>query len=421
MAAANEISPLRRLVRSVKRYWLKNPVRRELIHAAQRRVLDAGGASPERVIVFLVPGIDMVNGGIMSIVSLADETARLSRIHGAQVYVCTVPGEPPLLRFTRFRNERTLLDFRLLLERIAPGTPVLLHIPEIFVASFVKESPGLLPLLAPLEVEYNVLLQNIDSVPARQEVEGLKRLGPVSFTAAHKSYANAYAGGFCGCPMWHLSVWISPEQYDYRPFQAKKDLVVVSPDHHPERDRILALLRSALPDFEFVVVHKLTYQEYKALVASAKFALTFGEGLDGYFVETIFSGGIGCTVYNSRFFTEEYRSLPCLYRNWQELAQQLPADIARLNREEAFTAPHRLQFQRLADDYSYDSYRGNLERFYRERFPRPEAEERSGQSGQSEQSEQSGQGEQGEQSGQSEQSEQSEQSGAAGVRAAVAR
>lgn len=368
MSQQNEISLFRRLARGVKRYWAVSPLRIKRILAAQRKVLDSGNECMERVIIFLVPGIDMVNGGIMSIISLADETTKLRHIHGADVFVCTSPGQPPLLRFTRFKNSRTLQDFQLLVSRITPGTPVLIHIPEIYAASFVGESPTLLPLFTNLKIAYNILLQNIDSVPTREVVEQLKTLGNVSITTAHKSYANAYADGFYGCPLWHLSVWISPEQYEYRRFCDKKNIVVVSPDYHPNRDDILTTLRAKLPEFDFVIVHKLTYQEYKTLIAKAKFALTFGEGLDGYFIETVFSGGISCAIYNSRFFTEEYRTLPCVYSTWEDLVAQLPGDIARLNDETTYSGPHQLQFNRLSSDYSYDYYKRNLEQFYRERF-----------------------------------------------------
>lgn len=367
----------RQLARTVKHHWKMNPLRKRWIKNIQRRTLDAGKGDLDRVIIFLVPGVDMVNGGIMSIISLADETAKLRHIHGSEVFVCPSPGQPPLLRFTRFSNSRALVDFNLLLSNITPGAAVLIHIPEIYVASFVDHCRNLLPSLAPLRIEYNILLQNIDSIPASEDVEQLKMFGTVSVTAAHKSYAIAHADGLMGCRLWHLSVWISPEQYEYRSFMDKKNIIVVSPDSHPDRNKILDQLRSELPEFEFVVVQKMTYQEYKALIAMAKFALTFGEGLDGYFAETIFSGGIGCAVYNSRFFTDEYRSLPCVYSSWNDLIAHLPKDISRLNDEKVFTGPHLLQFNQLASDYSYDNYKRNLEKFYLERFRRTDAKNKN--------------------------------------------
>src|SRR5437763_1394820 len=60
---------------------LRNPVYRLLVRRQQRRVLSRRGIESDRVIIFLVPGYDRVDGGIMSIVSLADETEKLVHIH----------------------------------------------------------------------------------------------------------------------------------------------------------------------------------------------------------------------------------------------------------------------------------------------------------------------------------------------------
>jgi hypothetical protein len=60
----------------------------------------------------------------------------------------------------------------------------------------------------------------------------------------------------------------------------------------------------------------MTYQEYKATISKAKWALTFGEGLDGYFVEPIFSGDSSFSVYNPSFFIEDSWSLRTVYRDY---------------------------------------------------------------------------------------------------------
>jgi len=49
------------------------------------------------------------------------------------------------------------------------------------------------------------------------------------------------------------------------------------------------------------IIRNLTYDQYKSLVSRAKWALTFGEGLDGYFIEPVFSGAIAFAVYNEQF------------------------------------------------------------------------------------------------------------------------
>jgi hypothetical protein len=47
----------------------------------------------------------------------------------------------------------------------------------------------------------------------------------------------------------------------------------------------------------------------KRCVSPAKWSLTFGEGLDGYFAATIFSGGNSLAVFNERFFTPAFATM----------------------------------------------------------------------------------------------------------------
>ena len=76
---------------------------------------------------------------------------------------------------------------------------------------------------------------------------------------------------------------------------------MVSPDYDRRRSEVLSRLRSSLPDYKFLTIPGITYADYLAKIATARFALTFGEGLDSYFVETVFSGGLGVAVFNSVF------------------------------------------------------------------------------------------------------------------------
>ena len=69
---------------------------------------------------------------------------------------------------------------------------------------------------------------------------------------------------------------------------------------------------------------------FKKVISEAKWALTLGEGLDGYFIEPIFSGAIGFSVYNSRFFTEDFESLETVYSDYDELIKKMPMDIKKI-------------------------------------------------------------------------------------------
>src|SRR5205814_4455939 len=54
--------------------------------------------------------IYLKNGGVLSIASLYEESSKLSSIHHAAVVICTIPGDPPLLKYRWFPNNNYLLD-----------------------------------------------------------------------------------------------------------------------------------------------------------------------------------------------------------------------------------------------------------------------------------------------------------------------
>jgi hypothetical protein len=67
------------------------------------------------------------------------------------------------------------------------------------------------------------------------------------------------------------------------------------------------------------------------LARRAKWSLTFGEGLDGYFAEPVWSGGVAFAVFNDRFFTPAFAELETIYPSWAALMQRMPLDLQRLD------------------------------------------------------------------------------------------
>src|SRR6476660_965325 len=87
------------------------------IKVGRTAITQAVSFRTRRLIVFLTPGHDGTSGGVMSIAAIYRETQALQELHGSRVVMCTVPGEPPLLKYTWFRNHNYLLDFEALLNR----------------------------------------------------------------------------------------------------------------------------------------------------------------------------------------------------------------------------------------------------------------------------------------------------------------
>jgi len=349
----------------LKNIWFQSWVWKKLVLYKQNKYLnDSHKQIASSVIIFLTPSENKVNGGILSIVSLAEETVKLKHIHSSDVFVCSLPAEPSIFKFTKFENSVRIIELNNILARLKEGSSVLIHIPEIFVDKYSAYIKSVTSDYSSLKWRFNILLQNIDLLPQKKSVDILSNIGNVTCTTAHIAYSGNATESRLGCPVHHFSVWCSPERYFYKHFREKENLIVISPDKHPRREEIINYLQGRMPDFDFRVIRKLTYEEYKRLISCAKYSITFGEGLDGYFIENIFSGGIGSSVYNRRFFTDEFVDLPFVYSSWDDFMENFAKDVETSSSFEVYQKIHLQQYNLLSSLYSHDKYVLNLTKFY---------------------------------------------------------
>jgi len=322
----------------------------------------------ERLVVFFVPGVDRINGGIMSIISIATETRKLYAESNTGVFVCTLPSDPPLANYTKFDNNFTLLDFNKLISKCSNTKTILFHIPEGYVELITRKYKRFFNFYR-ANLKFNIMLQNIDMAPDVCVVDSLKKYGRLTITTAHKSYSGEETERKYRCPVHHLSAWVNSNEYLCKSLSEKKKLIIVSPDEHPLRIKILNKIKSELVDFEFITIQNMTYAKYLQTISESRFSLTFGEGLDGYFSEQILSGGIGCTVYNDRFFDQEYKGLPFIYDTWEKLAENFANDVCNVySDEEKFNQINESQRKVLSVNYSFIDYQNNIKEFYKRYF-----------------------------------------------------
>jgi hypothetical protein len=371
MQINTESSIYRRVAQIVKwvlKHYLANPVRAVYIAVQRNRYMDSVAAGRHgRVIIFLSPNRNLVNGGIMSIISIAKETEKLRSLHDADVFVCAFPRTPALLRYTKFRNDRVLLDFQTLVDRFDEGAEILVHIPDVSLRQFVSDHALLLKSLRH-RWHFNLMLQNIDYLPQREDMDVLSGIGSVTVTTAHKAYSNAETQQALGAIVHHLSAWTSFDPYERKSFRDRENVIVVSPDLHERREEVLTRLQRLLPDFRFVTVRRMSYANYRKLIAKAKFSLTFGEGFDAYFTEIIFGGGIGCAVYNDRFFTQDLSQLRFVYPSWDELLSRLPSDIRQVDVPGEFERHSETAHRLILEQATLELYRSNLFSYYERYF-----------------------------------------------------
>ena len=287
--------------------------------------------------------------------------------NGVSVAVCTAYGEPRVLRYTKFDNDVELFAFSDMLEWFPEGAEVLVHIPELCVRLFVSGCPEVYRSRPDLKWRFNILLQNIDRVPSKDDVSVMQQLGSTTITIAHK--ASAAMAQHLECPVHYLSWFISAEDFRRVEYSGKKKLVTISPDSHPAKAEIVRGIAKALPDHTIVEIRKMTYQQYKAVIRDAKFMFTFGEGLDGYFVESIFSGAIAMAIFEERYFTPEYRDLDGVFRDGKTAISTVADFLKAADSATSFRAIAERQYNLVAKTFRRELYRDNVHTFYAKYLP----------------------------------------------------
>ncbi|MBW1974201.1 MAG: sulfotransferase domain-containing protein [Deltaproteobacteria bacterium] len=358
---------------------LKSPLREREIRKVQKSLLkQMYSPTARRLIIFLTPGWDTITGGVLSILSIYKETIKLKHIHRAETILCSVPGDPLLLRYTKLQdNDYCIYELSEVMSYFRNVENLLIHIPAYAISQFLFKCQAidLIRITQISNVRINILLQNIDLImPNLKYLPELKMLGKLTCTTAHEAYSTLKVANMLGCRLYKLGVYVSPEQYRRTRYSEKENIMIVSPDMHPRKSEIMKLLRDHFPSLGIRIIKDLTYEQYKQLISRAKWALTFGEGLDGYFVETVFSGGISFAVYNNRFFTKDFLGLRTVYPSYEVMAQKITSDLAELDNEKNYTSYQSAQWSMCASYYNYATYVKRLAWFYTQNF-RPKGSE----------------------------------------------
>lgn len=303
----------------------------------------------------------------MAICAHYEETVKIRHIHGAEAVLSAAPDEKRLLKYTRFENSHTIHDFSDVLSYFQAVESILIHIPEYMADRFLSGmSPQDLSRLRKIEnIHINIMLQNIRGLRFMKSIKSMERYGKVTCTTAHRKYTTPALRRELGVPVHLLSARGNAKGYKRKTYTEKDDLMIISPDEHPMKSRVLKLIGENLPQIRLQIISNMTYEEYKRLIERAKWALTFGEGLDGYFVETILSGGISFSAYNADFFTEDFKALRTVYDDYDSLAARIGRDIGTLDEKSAYTDYQNEQYAICSKYYNGTDYFRNLELFYK--------------------------------------------------------
>ncbi len=332
-----------------------------------------------QLIVFIVDGTDWftgkdnISGGILSIASIYEETCKLKAIHGCEVIMVTHPTAHLLLKHIQFPNDITVFRFSQLC-RFKHLKKVLIHIPEYqFNPKLIYHIKKAFPQLLPPTIHLNILNQRIDIMPQPEVIQGIVKQGfTVTQTTAHQQYSTKEIRDKYGIPLHKLSVYATPERYQFTPIEEKEDLILVSPDGDDLKTEILEKIKRELPDFKVRIINGITYMDYLKLIANAKYMITFGEGLDFYFIETVFSGGVSFAVYNQEFFTSDFEHLPAVYNNSNEMLEDITQQIQNMEEDLIlYQSTNKQQFKACHKIYNGNDYKENLINFYKQNYLLP--------------------------------------------------
>ena len=170
-------------------------------------------------------------------------------------------------------------------------------------------------------------------------------------------------------PTHLMSVAIDKDNYIHEDYSNKKDQIIMSPDYHPEKEQIIKHIKRELPKYKIVEVSGMKYEEYKKLIAESKFTITFGEGFDGYYIESIFSNTLAFAVYNDEFFpTKDFLDLRNIYKNYSIFLKEIVSNIKQLENSIEYKKTINSNSTKLEKIYNYSVYLKNIEQYYQGKY-----------------------------------------------------
>ncbi len=319
----------------------------------------------KKLIVYLVPEVDIIGGGVMSICSMARVTSSIKELSDHVIVVATLPSVTTFFEYTKFDAGFNILRFDQLRSYFTELEEIIVHIPEIYVFYFLLKINAVDSnwLKRLKKTQLNILNQNMLVMPRPKIVDYLKLLGQTTMTCAHKRYCTRQLRSSYNIPV-HFFSTSNLIKYKYRPFKEKENIIAYSPDGNPFKDDVLSLLKHEFPKYKLVEIKNMSYTEYLDTITRAKWMITFGEGIDGYFMESIRSGAISFTVKNHMFFNEEYDGYLNIYDSYFDMLGKIVSDIKKLDTEKIYNDFNDTLRELDLRVYNDEDYKNNIKEYY---------------------------------------------------------
>ena len=226
-------------------------------------------SNTKSLVLFIVPASNDVNGGMLSISSIFDETVKIKNIHKSEVLACTSPKGRTIFKYTKFENNLNILRFEQIQKYFNNLKKIIIHIPEFHCQNFInKDFKFIKKWLSDIEfVHFNILNQNIKLMPKTAEINKLKSFcNLLTNTTAHKAYSTQNFKDKYNIPLHHLSTFVSPERYMHKKYVYKKNIIIISPDNNENKNKIIEKIKNELSQYKIIIIKNLTYHEYKKVI-----------------------------------------------------------------------------------------------------------------------------------------------------------
>lgn len=346
-------------------------ISRPIYRAAQRRIQNkydlAAIKNAQKTVVFLIPPINEVNGGLMSIFNLCAVSRQICR--DAAVLIATIPGKTTYARNTKFRNNEKIYRWEQIINNATTCNDIIIHIPEYLADKFYgmlsNRDKAVLNRVTNLHI--NIMNQNMWIMPAPEKISDLWNLTTnITQTLAFDKNLIQELSDTYNMPVHLFSTLLDYSAYKPTEFANKEKIIVLSPDDNPNRRAVIDALRTNLPDFKLITVKNMTFDEYMDLISRAFAVITFGEGFDGYFAQPSFLKTISFSVFNETFFPDKtWLNVDTVFESYAEMTKQISNKIRRAqNDKDLYYAWADAVHTNVIRYYSYEQYVDNLTRFY---------------------------------------------------------
>lgn len=307
--------------------------------------------------LFLVFSGEFISGGLISIYSIADEM----RASGIEPIMLGDPRSRIIPRNKKFPNQEVVIPFDSVVNNNFSNINYIM-LPDVKVQQFIDLCKDY--KLNFKSSQLNIMNQNIELMPTADVLNKLRPMVKcITMTTAHIKYSSQDICDKWNTPLKHISTYLSHTDYLFQTFKEKRPLILLSPDKHTMRPHVVNMIHTQL-DHELLTIENLTYADYKLLVRRAQFCISFGEGLDNYFIEPFFTGSIGITAYNPEFMTEEFLELDNVFLSYNDMERNIVAFIHKLMHDNEYRYKlWQKNFEILSSLYDSSIYKSKFKEF----------------------------------------------------------